>query len=68
MEATAGERGVAQTAYQIEVRDPKGTVVWDSKKIDSPESLAHHVRREPAQGRHPVRVDGDGVEPGGRAG
>ena len=39
MDATAGERGVAQAAYQIEVRDPKGALVWDSKRIDSPESL-----------------------------
>jgi alpha-L-rhamnosidase len=42
MDATAGERGVAQAAYQIEVRDPKGTVVWDSKKIDGPEAL--HIK------------------------
>ncbi len=42
MEATAGERGVAQAAYQIDVRDPKGALVWDSKKVDSPEAL--HIR------------------------
>ena len=46
MDATAGERGVAQAAYQIEVRDPKGAVVWDSKRTDSSESARHHVRRE----------------------
>ncbi len=40
LEATSGERGVAQSAYRIEVRDPKGAVVWDSRKTDSPESLA----------------------------
>jgi alpha-L-rhamnosidase len=34
MEATAGERGVAQSAYQIEVRDPKGALAWDSKKTE----------------------------------
>src|SRR5512137_2185863 len=39
MEATGSERGVAQSAYQIEVRDPKGTHVWDSRRIDGPESL-----------------------------
>jgi alpha-L-rhamnosidase len=42
MDATAGERGVAQAAYQIEVRDPKGAVVWDSRKVDSPEAV--HIR------------------------
>ena len=30
--ATAQERGVAQTAYQVEVKDAKGSVVWDTKK------------------------------------
>jgi alpha-L-rhamnosidase len=39
IDATASERGVAQTAYQVEVRDPKGVVVWDSKKVDSGEAL-----------------------------
>jgi alpha-L-rhamnosidase len=34
MEGAAGERGVAQAACQVEVRDPKGALVWDSKKID----------------------------------
>jgi len=38
-EATAGERGVSQTAYRIEVRDPKGALVWDSKKIDGSEAV-----------------------------
>ena len=41
MEATSGERGVAQQAYRIEVRDPKGLVVWDSKRTD--DSGAVHV-------------------------
>ncbi len=40
LEVTSGERGVAQSAYQVEVRDPKGAVVWDSGRIDRPESLA----------------------------
>ena len=35
MATTAGERGYAQTAYQIEVKDPKGSVVWDTKRIES---------------------------------
>jgi alpha-L-rhamnosidase len=42
MDATAGERGVAQTAYQIEVRDRKGAPVWDSKRVDGSEAL--HIR------------------------
>jgi alpha-L-rhamnosidase len=42
VEATAGERAVEQSAYQVEVRDPKGAIVWDSKRIDSPEAI--HVR------------------------
>ena len=40
MEASAGERGLAQSAYRIEVRDPKGAVVWDSDRTDGSESLA----------------------------
>jgi hypothetical protein len=39
MEATAGERGVSQTAYRIEVRDSKGAVVWDSKKTNGSEAV-----------------------------
>lgn len=39
MAATAGERGCAQSAYRIEVRDAKGVVVWDSKRTESAESL-----------------------------
>ncbi len=41
MEATAGERGVSQAAYRIEVRDPKGVVAWDSKKTEG--SGAVHI-------------------------
>ncbi len=33
------ERGASQTAYRIEVTDPKGALLWDSKKISSGESL-----------------------------
>ncbi|MBE0660065.1 MAG: family 78 glycoside hydrolase catalytic domain [Bryobacteraceae bacterium] len=32
LHATANERGVAQSAYQIVVKDPSGTVVWDSNR------------------------------------
>ena len=34
-----GERGYAQAVYQLEVRDPKGTVVWDTKRVDDSASL-----------------------------
>lgn len=39
MATTAGERGAAQAAYQLEVKDPKGQLVWDTKKVDAPASL-----------------------------
>jgi alpha-L-rhamnosidase len=34
-----GQYGASQSAWQIVVKDPKGTVVWDSKKITSGLSL-----------------------------
>jgi alpha-L-rhamnosidase len=40
MATTAGERGYTQAAYQIEVKDSKGAVVWDSKRTETPNSLA----------------------------
>jgi alpha-L-rhamnosidase len=39
MAATAEERGISQSAYQIEVRDSKGTLVWDTKRTDGSASL-----------------------------
>ncbi|HSP90068.1 MAG TPA: hypothetical protein VLN08_04145, partial [Vicinamibacterales bacterium] len=39
MDGAAGERGVAQAACQIDVRDPKGALVWDSKKIDGSDAI-----------------------------
>ncbi len=39
MATTAGERGYAQTAYQIQVKDPKGNVVWDTKRVEDSTSL-----------------------------
>ena len=39
MSATAGERGIAQRAYEIEVKNPKGGVVWDSRRVESASSL-----------------------------
>ncbi|MDE3167019.1 MAG: alpha-L-rhamnosidase N-terminal domain-containing protein, partial [Acidobacteriota bacterium] len=38
MDTTAGERGYTQTAYQIQVRDPKGAIVWDTNRVASAES------------------------------
>ncbi len=37
---TPSERGAKQLAYQIIVKEPSGTVVWDSEKIESDMSLA----------------------------
>jgi hypothetical protein len=39
MATTAGERGYAQTAYQIQVKDPNGQVAWDTKRTESSTSL-----------------------------
>ena len=39
MATTKGERGYAQTAYRIEVKDPKGNVVWDTQKAEGAISL-----------------------------
>ena len=39
MATTAAERGSAQTAYQLEIRDPKGNLVWDTKKTADSTSL-----------------------------
>ncbi|MGL6269210.1 MAG: hypothetical protein ACRC2O_14860, partial [Chitinophagaceae bacterium] len=39
MEATAGLRNFAQTAYQVEVKDSKGVLVWKSRKNISSSSV-----------------------------
>ena len=39
MATTAGERGYSQTAYQIQVKDSSGGLAWDTKRIESPDSL-----------------------------
>lgn len=36
--ATAAERGVNQTAYQVQVKDARGRLVWDTNRVDSSES------------------------------
>jgi alpha-L-rhamnosidase len=40
MAAGAGERAVAQAAYRIEVRDPAGSLAWDSGRREDDRSLA----------------------------
>lgn len=39
MIATGPERNCFQTAYQLEVKDEKGKLVWDSKKVNNNQSL-----------------------------
>src|ERR1039458_7479158 len=39
MATTAGERGASQTACQLEVRDPKGSMVWETKRVEGQASL-----------------------------
>ncbi len=39
MTAPAGERNYFQTSYQIEVKDPKGAVVWNSQKVTGTNAL-----------------------------
>ena len=39
MSAQPGERNIFQTAYQIVVKDPGGTLCWDSGKIMSDNSI-----------------------------
>lgn len=40
MAATAAERGVRQTAYQIAVKDARGKLVWDTRRVESSKSIA----------------------------
>ena len=40
MQAPENERGYFQTAYQIEVKNPSGEVVWNSEKVNSSTALA----------------------------
>jgi len=39
MSATAGERNLNQTAYQIVIKDWEGNQVWDTKKVSSSKSV-----------------------------
>ena len=39
MIAPEGERGYAQKAYRIEVRNPSGKIVWDSERVESDVTL-----------------------------
>jgi alpha-L-rhamnosidase len=47
MTAGAGERGVAQTAYRIEVKNPKGAVVWDSQRVEGSGSVGVRYTGQP---------------------
>ncbi len=49
LHATSGERGVTQAAYRLAVRDSRGTLVWDSKKVGSRESLGITYAGAPLQ-------------------
>src|SRR5689334_10024367 len=50
MAATAGEREQRQTAFQIEVKDPKGAVVWDSKRIETANAVGVRYAGSPLKG------------------
>ena len=50
MAATAGERGLEQTAYQLEVKDPKGAVIWDSQRVPDAASLGIKYAGPPLKG------------------
>jgi len=39
MVASKGERGAMQAAYEIQVEDPAGSVVWDSKRTEGSDAL-----------------------------
>ncbi len=39
MVTQANERGYMQTAYQIVVKDPDGTIIWDTKKVPGNSSI-----------------------------
>jgi alpha-L-rhamnosidase len=39
MNAPEGKRNYSQTAFQIVVKDPKGIIVWDTKKVNSDKSV-----------------------------
>lgn len=49
MTTPVGKRDYAQTAYQIIVKDPKGTVVWDTGKVASDVSLGIQYAGSPLQ-------------------
>ncbi|HEY3443860.1 MAG TPA: family 78 glycoside hydrolase catalytic domain [Paludibaculum sp.] len=50
MAATAGERGARQAAYQLEVKDAKGNVVWDTKKAESASAAGVSYGGSPLKG------------------
>ncbi len=49
MATTAGERGHAQTAYQIQVKDTRGNVVCDTRRIETTTSLGIQYAGRPLE-------------------
>jgi alpha-L-rhamnosidase len=49
MRASGGQRGLAQTAYQVQVRGPGDDVVWDTGKVARDESLGIVYAGKPLQ-------------------
>jgi alpha-L-rhamnosidase len=50
MATTAGQRGAAQKAYQIEVKDAKGALVWDTKRTEDANSVSIPYAGSPLKG------------------
>lgn len=49
MQAPESERGVYQTAYQVEVKNPSGDVVWNSGKVNESKALSIKYGGSPLQ-------------------
>jgi len=49
MQAPESQRGVYQTAYQIEVKNSSGEIVWNSEKINGSKALAIKYEGSPLQ-------------------
>ncbi len=49
MAAAAGERGLAQAAFQLTVKNPRGNTVWDSGRVDSGTAAAIPYAGQPLQ-------------------
>ncbi len=49
MQAPESERGVYQTAYQVEVKNPLGDIVWNSGKVNESKALSIKYDGSPLQ-------------------